>query len=139
VRQLLSNEGKRIGFKANAFEPFLNLIAETSSPPLTVEDLRTIGLAEIVDTLVVPVGKKVKVLTLVPDTPEIAALVNHLDFNSSGVQLASQNQFRQTISKAIADDFIRFIIAASAMVILLLGLLFRNPKWLRGSPAFYLV
>jgi len=127
IKQLLTTEGELIGFKPSAFEPFFKLIAEPS-PPLTVEDLRTIGLTEIVDTLIMRAGKKVKVLTLVPDTPEIAALLNHSDFNRSGIQLASQNQFRQTISKAIADDFIHFILGASVMVILLLGLLFRNLK-----------
>jgi predicted RND superfamily exporter protein len=85
-------------------------------------------LAEIVDTLIIRAAKNVKVLTLVPDTPEIAALLNHSDFNRSGIQFASQNQFRQTISKAIADDFIHFILKASVVVILLLGLFFRNLK-----------
>jgi predicted RND superfamily exporter protein len=95
---------------------------------VTVEALRTIGLAEIVDTLIIDDGKTVKVLTLVPDTPEIAALFNSRDFNHTSIEFASQNQFRKTISKAIADDFFHFILKASAMVILLLGLLFRNLK-----------
>ncbi|MDH3886772.1 MAG: MMPL family transporter, partial [Desulfobacterales bacterium] len=98
------------------------------TPPVTVAALRTIGLAEIVDTLIIDDGKNAKVLTLVPDTPEIAALLNHSDFNRSGIQFASQNQFRQTISKAIADDFIHFILKASTVIILLLVLLFRNLK-----------
>ena len=103
VNQLLTTQGKSIGFKPTAFEPFNRLIAGPS-PPVTVEALRIIGLAEIVDTLIIDDGKNAKVLTLVPDTPEIAALLNHSDFNRSGIQFASQNQFRQTISKAIADD-----------------------------------
>jgi predicted exporter len=108
INQLLTIEGKLIGFKSTAFEPFFKFITGPS-PPLTVENLQTIGLAEIVDTLIIRAAKNVKVLTLVPDTPEIAALLNHSDFNRSGIQFASQNQFRQTISKAIADDFIHFI------------------------------
>ena len=127
INQLLTTEGKLIGFKSTAFEPFFKFITGPS-PPLTVENLQTIGLAEIVDTLIIRAAKNVKVLTLVPDTPEIAALLNHSDFNRSGIQFASQNQFRQTISKAIADDFIHFILKASVVVILLLGLFFRNLK-----------
>ena len=127
VKQLLSTQGKSIGFKSTAFEPFAKLINGPSTP-VTVEALRTIGLAEIVNALIIGDGKNVKVLTLVPDTPEIAALLNHNDFNRSGIQFASQNQFRQTISKAIADDFIHFILKASAVVILLLCLFFRNLK-----------
>ena len=127
IKQLLTTEGKLIGFKSTAFEPFIKLISGPS-PPVTVVDLRTIGLAEIVDTLIIRADKKVKVLTLVPDTPEISSLLNHSDFNRTEIQLASQNQFRQTISKAIADDFIHFILKASVVVILLLGLFFRNLK-----------
>jgi len=127
VNQLLTTQGKSIGFKSTAFEPFAKLIAGPT-PPVTVAALRTIGLAEIVDTLIIDDGKNAKVLTLVPDTPEIAALLNHSDFNRSGIQFASQNQFRQTISKAIADDFIHFILKASTVIILLLVLLFRNLK-----------
>ena len=127
VNQLLIDQGKSIGFKFTAFESFAKAIAGPS-PPVTVEALRTIGLAEIVDTLIIDDGKTVKVLTLVPDTPEIAALFNSSDFNRTSIEFASQNQFRKTISKAIADDFFHFILKASAMVILLLGLLFRNLK-----------
>ena len=127
VNRLLTDQGKSIGFKSTAFEPFAKAIAGPS-PPVTVEALRTIGLAEIVDTLIIDDGKNVKVLTLVPDTPEIAALFDSSDFNRSNIEFASQNQFRKTISKAIADDFFHFILKASTMVILLLGLLFRNLK-----------
>ena len=125
--RLLTAEGKLVGFKSTAFEPFFKLIAGPSNP-VTVEDLRAIGLSEIVDTLIITADKNVKVLTLVPDTPAIAALLNHHDFNGSGIRLASQNQFRQTISKAIADDFIHFILKASILVVLLLGLFYRNLK-----------
>ena len=127
VNQLLGDQGKLVGFKSTAFEPFAETIAGPSLP-VTVEALRTIGLAEIVDTLIIDDGKNVKVLTLVPDTPEIAALFNSSDFSRSSIEIASQNQFHKTISKAIADDFIHFVLKASAMVILLLGLLFRNLK-----------
>ena len=127
VNQLLTDQGKSIGFKSTAFEPFAKAIVGPS-PPVTVEALRTIGLAEVVDMLIIDDDKNVKVLTLVPDTPEIAALVNHNEFNRSGIKFASQNQFRQTISKTIADDFIHFIFKASTMVVLLLVLLFRNLK-----------
>jgi len=127
VNRLLTDQGKSIGFKSTAFEPFAIAIAEPS-PPVTVEALRTIGLAEIVDTLIISDRKNVKVMTLVPDTPEIAALFNTSDFNRSCIEFASQNQFRETISKAIADDFTHFILKASIVVILLLGLLFRNLK-----------
>lgn len=127
LNELLTTEGKLIGFKSTAFRPFFRLITEPS-PFITVEDLRTNGLSEIVDSLIIRAGKNVKVLTLLPDTPEIAVLLDHSGLDRSGIQFASQNQFRQTISKAIADDFIQFILKASGVVILLLLLFFRNLK-----------
>jgi predicted exporter len=125
INHLLASEGKSIGFKSTAFDPFFRIIAE-STPPITAEDLKKVGLAEIVDTLIVRTGKKVKVLTLIPDTPEIASDLDHIGLDRSSIQLASQNQFRQMISKAIADDFINFILRASGVVIFLLVLFFRN-------------
>ena len=127
IHRLLAAEGKLIGFKSTAFEPFFRFIDE-SAPFITPEDLRKIGLSEIVDALIIHTGKNVKVLTLLPDTPEIAVLLNHSGLDHSGIQLASQNQFRRTISKAIADDFIQFILRASGVVILLLVFFFRNLK-----------
>jgi predicted RND superfamily exporter protein len=70
----------------------------------------------------------VKVLTLVPDVPEVAALMNRRDKNLSAVRFVSQNRFSQIISRAIGEDFTKFIAKASVVVCLLLGLLFRNIK-----------
>jgi predicted RND superfamily exporter protein len=71
---------------------------------------------------------RVKVLTLVPDLPEVAALMDRRAKNLSGVRFVSQNRFSQIISRAISEDFTKFIAKASVVVCLLLGLLFRNIK-----------
>jgi len=48
--------------------------------------------------------------------------------NLSGTRFVSQKRFGKIISRAIGEDFIEFIVKASLVVCLLLGLLFRNIK-----------
>ena len=127
AHRLLIQEGKVFGFSARAFEPFFKRLAEPS-PPITAENLRNSGLGEIVDALIMNADDRVKVLTLVPDVPEVAALFDRRDKNLAGVHFVSQNRFSQIISRAIGEDFTKFIAKASVVVCLLLGLLFRNIK-----------
>jgi predicted exporter len=127
ARRLLVQEGKAFGFSVGAFEPFFERLSEPS-PPITAESLRKSGLGEIIDALIVRADDRVKVLTLVPDLPEVAALMDRRAKNLSGVRFVSQNRFSQIISRAISEDFTKFIAKASVVVCLLLGLLFRNIK-----------
>ncbi|MBW2431137.1 MAG: MMPL family transporter [Deltaproteobacteria bacterium] len=127
ARSLLVQEGEVFGFSAGAFEPFFKRLA-APSPYITAENLKKSGLAEIVDALIMSADDRVKVLTLVPDEPEVAALMDRRDKNLAGVRFVSQNRFSQIISRAIGDDFTKFIAKASVVVCLLLGLLFRNIK-----------
>ena len=127
ARRLLVQEGRVFGFSARAFEPFFTRLAEPS-PPITAENLRKSGLGEIVDALIISADDKVKVLTLVPDVPEVAALMDRRDKTLAAVRFVSQNRFSQIISRAIGEDFTKFIAKASVVVCLLLGLLFRNIK-----------
>jgi predicted exporter len=127
ARRLLVQEGKVFGFSARAFEPFFKRLSEPS-PPITAENLRKSGLVEIVDALIVSADDRVKVLTLVPDVPKVAALMDRGDKTLSGVRFVSQSRFSRIISRAIGEDFKKFITKASVVVCLLLGLLFRNIK-----------
>lgn len=125
--RLLVQEGKVFGFSARAFEPFFKRLSEPS-PPITAENLRKNGLAEIVDALIISADDRVKVLTLVPDVPEVAGLMDRRDKTLADVRFVSQNRFSQIISRAIGEDFTKFIAKASVVVCLLLGLLFRDIK-----------
>jgi predicted RND superfamily exporter protein len=71
---------------------------------------------------------KVSVLTLVPDTAEIKTLMERDKDRLPGVRFVSQTHFSEMIRNAIGHDFIRFIIGAFFIIILLLVLLFRNIK-----------
>jgi predicted RND superfamily exporter protein len=91
---------------------------------VTLPGLRQAGLGNLVDSLVLGEGAAAEVLTLVPDGPELADLVEGQ--LQGAVQLVSQSRFRREISAAISHDFFRFIISASVVVVLLLLLLFRR-------------
>lgn len=127
VQHLLATEGQGIGFKPTAFEPFIQRLSQPP-PAITAEKIRSLGFGDILDALIMPSDDSINVLTLVPDTPEVAALFDESDPGVSGIRFVSRSQFAKIISNAIADEFIQFIIKASAVVCLLLGLLFRKPS-----------
>ena len=127
LRQLLTSLGSVMGFRPDAFTPFFKRLSRPSTL-INPEDLMALGLEEIVNSLIVRTDARTAVLTLVPDTPNMADLIQRRGNNLAGIKLASQMQFHHIISQAIADDFLQFILAASAVVCVCLSLLFRNLK-----------
>ena len=121
----LAREGEGFGFSRDAFAPFLASL--TAPPPAaTVEGLRQAGMGELVDSLVITTPGAVRVLTLVPDNPQlVAALTDELK-DLSGVRLVSQSRFGANVGRAILHDFTRYLAVTSALVLALLLLLFRN-------------
>ena len=124
---MLTNEAGALGFKPDAFAPFLDRL---SRPAAFVNpgDLKALGLGEIVNSLIVKSEGRIYVVTVIPDTPFMADLIQHCDAEPGKIRLVSQVQFRQIISRAIADDFMRFILIASLVVCICLSLFFRNYK-----------
>lgn len=120
----LGREARTLGFSDAAFEPFFQALA-ADPRALTLDDFEKAGLGTMVESLVSREDGKVRVLTLVPDSPEIADLLKTEP--ELPVRLVSQGQFRQQISEAIGRDFFRFILSASVVVLVLLGILFRHP------------
>lgn len=120
----LGIEAKVLGFSPNAFEPFSQSLA-AEPRVLTLDEFEKAGMGTLVDSLISHEDGKVRVLTLAADSPELAAMLKTVP--GLPVRLVSQGNFRQQISQAIGRDFIRFILSASAVVLVLLGLLFRHP------------
>ena len=119
--------GEALGFRPDAFAPFFERLALPITT-ITPKKLRALGLQDIIDSLIMQNDEGVQVLTLVSDTPKVAELVRRHNSELPGIQFASQEQFRITISRAIASDFLWFVIKASVVVCLCLSLLFRNLK-----------
>jgi predicted exporter len=119
----LRREATALGFSDQAFAPFFEAL-DAPYRPVTLQGMREAGLGSLVESLLVGEGEGAEVLTLVPDRPELAALVEGQI--PDGVRLVSQGRFRREVSAAIGKDFFRFILLASAVVVLLLALLFRR-------------
>lgn len=124
VLAALRAEGEALGFAPDAFDPFLARL--TSSPPAVDEAaLRQAGLGEALDALTLREGGRVRLLTLLPDTPETLALFAGAP---SGAHLVSQTRFSDSVSAAVGKDFARYLWVTSLVVSVLVALLFRHPR-----------
>jgi predicted exporter len=127
LREMLETEGSALGFSKGAFDPFLQRLS-TRAVPVTPEDLREAGLGEALESMIVRSEDKVRLLTLVPNTKEMIDLMAAFTNETKNIRMVSQARFGDMISKALGNDFIRFIVMASLMVIILLILVFREIK-----------
>jgi predicted exporter len=93
-----------------------------------VNDLDVIGLNELYDSLVLKEKDTVFTLTLTPDTEEIVGFFDKDKDRPEGVRLVSQGRFRNIISKALIDNFTRYIILALIVIVVSVSILFRNLK-----------
>ncbi len=123
----LSKAGAAYGFSHNAFAPFLASLS-TPPPAATLEGLREAGMGELVDSLIIRSPGVVRVLTLVPDTPQVVAALAEDLKTLPGVRLVSQSRFGDSVGRAIIKDFTRYLALTSALVLVLMIVLFRRPS-----------
>jgi predicted exporter len=124
ILQALRTEAAPLGFAPDAFAPFLQQLS-TAPPVIDAEGLRQAGLGEALAALVIEESNRVRLLTLLPDTPAVAALF--AGAAPGGAHLVSQAQFGITISRAVERDFARYLVVTSLVVTLLVAALFRRP------------
>lgn len=127
AKKLLTEEGGRLGFSAAAFTPFLEMLSKESYP-VTSDGLRSIGLGDLMNSLVLQEKNNVLILTLAPDTKQFIELFDKGSDKPEGVRLVSQGRFRSIISKALVDNFTRYIILALLVIIISVSVLFRDLK-----------
>ena len=125
VKRLFEREGGKAGFTLNAFEPFFERLKATPVP-VTVDGLRKAGFGDMVDSMIVRFGHSWRVLTLVSDTPEAAALFTDRANTPFVERFVSTRRFNDTISSAMVKNFVRYIMAASIVIIIFLFVVFRN-------------
>jgi predicted exporter len=126
ARKLMQQKGEQFGFSQRAFEAYFETLLAKSSP-MTPAALRRAGLGQLLDSFIVRTNGKVHVLTFVPDTPEISALMED-DGRPRDTRWVSQLRFGEMVSRAIGHDFVRYIIGAFLIVLFLLSILFRSPR-----------
>jgi predicted exporter len=125
VRELLVREGDKAGFQPRAFAPFFE---RWSFKParVTLEGLKKAGFGDLIDSLIIAGDGKTRILTLVPDTPQVAALFSKKAGPPLDARFVSLSGFNRILSQAMIRNFIQYIILASLMILLLLTLLFRK-------------
>ncbi len=125
AQRLLSEEGGKLGFSAGAFSPFFDMLAKRPVP-VTESSMKETGFADLVDSMIVKGNGKVQTLTLIPDTKAIVDLFNKDADRPNDVRLVSQGRFKSLISQALVGNFIRYIVFALFVIVVLVSLLFRN-------------
>lgn len=126
LRDYLTKEGEAYGFSKDAFAPFLATLSNPP-PPATLEGLRAAGMGELVDSLIIRSPGVVRVLTMVPDTPQVVAAISEEIKSLPGIRLVSQTRFGDNVGRAIIHDFTRYLALTSALVFALLVIVFRSP------------
>lgn len=123
----LAKTGETYGFSKDAFAPFLATLS-VRPPAATPEGLREVGMGDLVDALIIRSPGMVRVLTLVPDTPQVVGALRKDLKALPGVRLVSQSHFGDNVGRAIIHDFTRYMAFTSALVFALLVVVFRSPS-----------
>lgn len=123
----LAREGNALGFSEAAFAPFLATLG-APAPDATVEGLKEAGMGDLVDSMIIRSPGMVRVLTLVPDTPQVVAALSEELKALPGVHLVSQSLFGDSMGDAIIRDFSRYMELTSLLVLVLVIALFRKPS-----------
>jgi predicted exporter len=128
VLESLGAEGKRLGFSAAAFAPFVEATARPGAAP-DPDALRAAGFGGIVDALLLPdaAGGGVTVLTLAPDDGRAAAALAGAGA-PPGVAFVSPRSFGVSISEALHREFLRYLVVASLVILGVVGLTFRGAR-----------
>ncbi len=126
VETLLKKEGNILGFTDDAFDPFIKSL-DTEPQLITTESLGKTGIKGLIDALILPDNNMVRILTLVPDNDETRALFQDKEILKDN-KFVSRKFIGEVIRKTVGHDFIRFIIGAMLVIIILLIPLFRDFK-----------
>ncbi len=118
-------EGDKAGFQPQAFAPFFERLS-LKPARVTLEGLKKAGFGDLINALIIAGDGKTRILTLVPDTPQVAALFSNNADLPPAARFVSQSGFNQLISRAMIRNFIQYIILAPLVILVLLALLFRN-------------
>ena len=123
----MAKSGEVYGFSKSAFTQFL---ATLTTPPsaTTLASLRAVGMGDLVDSLIIRSPGIVRVLTMVPDTPQVVSALSEEMKSLPGIHFVSQSRFGDNVGRAIIHDFSRYLTLTSALVIALLIVVFRSPS-----------
>ncbi len=131
LQKTFAVEAQVLGFTPDAFARFFDYIFSTPGPA-AIDDLRALGLGDLVEMLISQDSQSVSVITMVPDNPEILGLLspvhNSLSETIPGSRLVSQERLGQEIAASLRADMSRFLMTAALFVAGMSLLLFRNVR-----------
>jgi predicted exporter len=127
LRALLAMEGGKLGFVPNAFDSFVEKLS-VKPVPLSIESLQRSGFGDVINSMIIQHNNTTRIFTLVPDTPEVSSF-----FDKSGdipfvSRFISQRRFNDTMGSAIFNNFVKYLVIASIVIIVFLVVLFRDIK-----------
>ncbi|MGD8387033.1 MAG: MMPL family transporter [Desulfobacteraceae bacterium] len=125
VRTVLKDTGEDLGFSQGAFTPFFQWL-DSDVHSIGPEDLVAAGLEEIMGGFVLRTPDRVRVLSLVPDSPDLRPHLMEVFRNMPQVSVISPSAFGDRLSLALGRDFLFFILGAGGMVLVLVGMLLRS-------------
>lgn len=125
LNALMEQEGEDAGFSRDAFAPFFDGIGRQSSL-ITADILKSRGLGDMIDGMIIRKKGIVRVLTLVPDTAEVYGLYESDLKNIQGVRFVSQTRFGDHLSHIMGKDLFWMILGAAILNFALVYLLYRN-------------
>lgn len=138
----IRSSGREFGFSQVAFQPFFDSL-EAAPPDIVPAELRALGLGDVLDTFMPApsAGQEqaptTRVLTLAPDRADILDAFNaapegharlEIPLAIHDVRPVAQSRFAAELSRALSKDFVRFVLATSGLVLLLLTLMFKDLK-----------
>jgi predicted exporter len=125
TRRALLAAGRDLGFSPGAFDPFFEWV-EADAPVVEPDDLARAGLGRVLDSFAIRSESGVRLLSTVPDAPGLKARLQDLLEGAGEVALISPAGFGDALGRALARDFLVFVLGAVGAVLLLLGLLHRS-------------
>ncbi len=127
AQDLFIAEGEKAGFTAAVFDSFFERLKAKPSA-VTVDGLRKAGLGDAIDSMIVRDGALTRVLTLVPDTAEVAGFFGRGADTPFVARFVSGTRFNDSISRAMVRNFATYIATASIVILIFLMVLFRNVR-----------
>jgi len=125
LQALMGQEGSDAGFSQDAFTPFFDGIGR-QLPLVTAEILRSRGLGDMIDGMIIQKEGVVRVLSLVPDTAEVSGLYQSDLKNIQGVRFVSQTRFGDHLSHLMGKDLFWMILGAVVLNFALVYFLYRD-------------
>ena len=126
VRDLISTESNSLGFNPGVFSAFFARLTQKPAM-INVETYRAAGLGDLFESFIQKDAEGYRVLTYLPDTDGASSFFAGRQ-SPDGAVFISQKRFSESMSRAMTDNFFRYILFSSLVMVAALAFFFRNVK-----------